>query len=382
MSNNFAVVDCETTGLGTKDRIIEIAVVVLDGQSLETVDELDTLINPMRDVGKTDLHGVTANMVSAAPIMDEVIGGLARRINGAVLVAHNLTFDSRMIANECHRLNVGFNRGVGVCTLKLTGERLDRAAERHHIPLIAHHRALADARVSAELLRLEIAEIGVISPAEMLTSGYPVSSRTLRRDAADTTVITPLNRLLSHACYPSSIAACLDYFDLLDWVLDDAVISSEEQTHLDDVIRELNLSGSQVQAMHESYISSLIAAVERDQAVSTVERQLLTRIASALNLPDYELPNITKLPSAGDLIPGLRVCFTGSAQDDNGSFIEREELEEMAAKHGMQPVSGVTKSKCDLLVAADPASNSGKGMKARDYGIPVMSVSEFVRRLG
>jgi DNA polymerase-3 subunit epsilon len=42
------------------------------------------------------------------------------------------------------------------------------------------------------------------------------------------------------------------------------------------------------------------------------------------------------------------------------------------------PVSSVTKKTCDLLVAADKSSLSGKAKKARDYGIPVISVSEYL----
>jgi DNA polymerase III epsilon subunit-like protein len=38
----YAVIDTETTGFGKHDRIIEIAVVVLDPVSMETIDEFDT----------------------------------------------------------------------------------------------------------------------------------------------------------------------------------------------------------------------------------------------------------------------------------------------------------------------------------------------------
>jgi DNA polymerase-3 subunit epsilon len=38
----------------------------------------------------------------------------------------------------------------------------------------------------------------------------------------------------------------------------------------------------------------------------------------------------------------------------------------------------VTKKKCDLVVAADKSSMSGKAKKARDYGISVISVQEFL----
>ena len=52
----FVVVDCETTGLGRHDRIVEIALFALDPRTLEPVDEYDTLIKPERDVGPVGLH--------------------------------------------------------------------------------------------------------------------------------------------------------------------------------------------------------------------------------------------------------------------------------------------------------------------------------------
>ena len=43
--NGFAVVDVETTGVGKQDRVIEIAVVLLD-RHLRVTDEYETLIDP------------------------------------------------------------------------------------------------------------------------------------------------------------------------------------------------------------------------------------------------------------------------------------------------------------------------------------------------
>lgn len=381
MSENFAVVDCETTGLGNADRIIEVAVVVLDGENLETIDEFDTLVNPMRDVGKTDLHGITATMVAAAPTMDEVIGNLARKLNGAVLVAHNLAFDARMIANEFGRLGIDFNKGVGICTLKLTGERLSKAAERHGIPLIAHHRAIADARVAAELLRRTYEMTASTAPVEVTASGFPSMSRTYRRDASELSSVTPLNRLISNACYPSSIDVCREYFDLLDWVLDDAVITGDEQLQLDELVSNLELPPSQVRAMHESYLSSLAYGTQRDGIITANEHQLLQQISSILKIGEFVIPNVTVFPEVGSLKKGMRICFTGTAQDVEGNQLERSDLEKLAASNGMQAVDAVTKSKCDLLVTADPSSMSGKARKARDFGIPLMSVLEFLEAI-
>ena len=84
-------VDCETTGFGRYDRILEIAVVEVDIATGRVIDEFETLVNPVRDVGPVDVHGVTASMVSAAPTFDEVAVALARRLGGGTLVAHRGT---------------------------------------------------------------------------------------------------------------------------------------------------------------------------------------------------------------------------------------------------------------------------------------------------
>ena len=93
-------------------------------------------------------------------------------------------------------------------------------------------------------------------------------------------------------------------------------------------------------------------------------------VAYALNIePQADAPTTQPEPVQA-LEPGVKVCFTGEAA------ITRAELEEIAAKAGLEPVPSVTK-KCGLLVAADPLSQSGKARTARKYGIPVIGADEF-----
>jgi DNA polymerase-3 subunit epsilon len=374
----ISVIDCETTGLGAQDRIIEIAVVTLDAKTLETIDEFDTLVNPQRDVGKTDLHGITASMVAAAPTMDEVIGALSRRLNGSVLAAHSLRFDSRMLGAECARVGAEYRPGKGICTLGLAGEKLPLAAKRHGIPLNGHHRALVDARVAAELLR-RLFEESDTEPAQLDTRGLPTSTRTHRRDVSAASDVTPLQRLVARACVPSSIGACLDYFDALDWVLDDGVITADERQYLNEVISSSQLTNAQIKAMHESYLNSLVQAVTRDDFVTDEERNLVVKIASVLGIKQFRPPDVSNRPESRAITTGQRVCFTGSAVAPDGTAIAREELECLAASAGLQPVGSVSKKGCDLVIAADTSSLSGKAKKAREFGIPVMSVSDFLR---
>jgi DNA polymerase-3 subunit epsilon len=384
MSRNYAVIDCETTGFGKHDRMLEIAVVVLDGRTLETIDEFDTLINPMRDVGRSDIHGIKPGMLAAAPAFEEVVAGLARRIDGSVLVGHNLRFDAEFLARECERAGAIFEAGAGICTYQVTGAKLAAAADHFGISIEGHHRALVDARATAELLRRVFEEVDA-TPACMPAANRPEAVRTLRREAVGAPSTTPLARLLSRACYPSSLDACIRYFDMLDFILADGAVSTDEQRALDGQIAELGLSRTQVDAMHLAYYRSILRAVERDGHVSDAEHALLVSIAGALSIPSAEIPGVTQVvaPRGGDeLTAGMRVCFTGAAIGSDGSPIERDELERLAAANGLQPVSSVTKKSCDLLVAADPESASGKAQKARQYGVPVISIGEFLKAVG
>jgi DNA polymerase III epsilon subunit-like protein len=71
----FAVVDVETTGFSPRvhDRMLEVAVVRLapDG-ALE--DEYATLLNPGRDMGATDVHGLTAADVARLRALPKSLG--------------------------------------------------------------------------------------------------------------------------------------------------------------------------------------------------------------------------------------------------------------------------------------------------------------------
>jgi DNA polymerase III epsilon subunit-like protein len=64
----YAVLDVETTGLAARryDRVIEVAVVRLSPTGSVT-GRYVTLINPNRDVGPTDCHGITASDLTHAP---------------------------------------------------------------------------------------------------------------------------------------------------------------------------------------------------------------------------------------------------------------------------------------------------------------------------
>lgn len=373
----YAVVDVETTGFGKADRVVEIAVVVIDAASGEVVDEFDTLVNPERDIGATNVHGITASMVESAPTFDEVAGPISRVIGGNVLVAHNLPFDQRFIRQEFDRLAIGFEPGRGLCTLRLTNERLSVACERHGIEIGHHHRALSDARATARLLTV-VERPDDVAPARLLADLSPGVPRTLRRDSVGGAAL-PIAPSRFRVRYPTTDELAASYLHVLDAYLDDLVLEEQERSDLADLAALYGIGAPQREALHEAYVEALIAAALRDGVITPGERTLIDAICRALDLDPVRVPDVTEVPRLTNL-DGARVCFTGTFVVA-GVEMTKEKLAAIAAKAGLQPVGDVTKKGCDLLVAADPATSSGKAAKARSFGIPVMGIGEFMAEI-
>ena len=160
-SGPYAVVDVETTGLDPAvDRIVEVAVVRCDASG-RARSEWSTLVHPGRDPGPTAVHGITDDDLATAPRFADIAGRLAAELDGAVVTAHNLAFDASFLAAEWARSGLERPEAQGLCTLTLArslhpgrseGYSLAACSAAAGIPQPEAHRALADARVTADLL--------------------------------------------------------------------------------------------------------------------------------------------------------------------------------------------------------------------------------------
>ncbi len=150
---------------------------------------------------------------------------------------------------------------------------------------------------------------------------------------------------------------------------------------MSELARSYGLSEAQVAEIHRAYLTSMIAAAERDGFVSEAEQALIEHTRRTLNVVDVDVPVVTGLPASASLVSGMRVCFTGTTVVGDVVY-QRHTLESYAAQAGLQPVRSVTKRGCDLLVAADVASMSGKARAARRYGIVMMAATDFISALG
>ncbi len=191
-------------------------------------------------------------------------------------------------------------------------------------------------------------------------------------------------RVAARAHHYGLHGAALAYLDMLDWALDDLVITRTEANELATLAQHTGLQLDELSGVHLAYLDALIAAALRDGIVTDHELELRDVVARALGVDGgYVSAAIDGHRSTSDrpgvmLTDGLRVCFTGSATYPDGSELRRADLERIAGGLGLVAVSGVTKNGCDVLAAADPCTGSGKADKARRYGIPVVAVGDLL----
>lgn len=160
--HTYAVVDVETTGLSarTGDRICEVAVVLARGGQI--VDQVQTLVNPQMRIsrGAAAVNGISDMMVSGSPTFRQVAPRLLQALDGAVLVAHNASFDMAFISSELRSAGYEPPANPVVDTLALArrcytfpSNKLGDIARSLGIKTQGLHRALADATITWHVLK-------------------------------------------------------------------------------------------------------------------------------------------------------------------------------------------------------------------------------------
>ena len=159
---DLIVVDTETTGLDpTRDRVIDLGAVRLN-EHLQVVDTFESLVDPGRPLPLqiTRLTGITDADLATAPSFAAAYAALLEFAAGAPLVGQNVGFDAQMLAAEAARCGAPPPPPVVFDTLAAS-QLLFAELDRHGLDSLAGalgldappHRALADAQVTAALLR-------------------------------------------------------------------------------------------------------------------------------------------------------------------------------------------------------------------------------------
>lgn len=416
--NGYAVVDLETTGLRPSwhDRIVEVAVVLLS-PSGDVEHRWCTLLNPERDLGPQEIHGIRAADVLAAPTFTDVAGALTALLRGRTFVAHNAGFDAGFLRAAYTSLghHAPLTRETTVCTMRWAGKLLPSVPRtlagccaHTGIALEHHHSALADATAAAGLLRHYLRQTETDAPsvpwhetiaaaeAAMWPEINDHGVALVQRGNATERQIPFLSRLVDSLPSVPGSPSQTEYLALLDRALVDRFLSVREQQALVATAHDLGIDQATAVGLHRAYLRSLAQVALADGVLTPSEHDDLHAVAALLDLDVLEVdealasvdrcvPHRTaEAPPTADstdvvvehfrLEPGDLVVFTGEMA------VPREVWCARAEAAGLVPHTGVTK-KVRLVVAADPDSLSGKARKAAGYGIPIVTEDAFAGML-
>ncbi|UUX49066.1 3'-5' exonuclease [Nisaea acidiphila] len=161
--------DLETTGLeASRDRIVSIGAVRVQGGHVFTGASLDILVNPGIPIPERSfqVHGISDELVAGAPPLPELWEELNRFCAGCVIVGHQIGFDLAVLAAEAKRHGLPAFDVPALDTMALfkqiaPDERigLDSAAEAMGLSVFGRHTALGDAIVTAELFNAMVPEL-------------------------------------------------------------------------------------------------------------------------------------------------------------------------------------------------------------------------------
>ena len=164
--NMYTIIDIETTGgQYNEEGITEIAIYKFDGH--EVVDQFISLVNPEKPIQPfvVKLTGINSAMLRSAPKFYEVAKRIIEITEGSIVVAHNASFDYRILQMEFRRLGFDFKKPT-LCTVELAKKiipdlpsySLGKLVRSLGIPMADRHRASGDAMATVKLFKMLMAK--------------------------------------------------------------------------------------------------------------------------------------------------------------------------------------------------------------------------------
>jgi len=312
----YAVIDTETTGFyPSRDRVVEVAVEVVNSRG-EREDRYATLVNPGQELVLNS--AIEPRLLLDAPRFDDVAGDVLERLSGAVWVGHNIGFDVGFLRAEFGRMGFRLPEAPSLCTMRLSHHfgpkmdcyRLEWLCDALGIQCTGEHTTERCAAATAELfLHLlgrarslgkdsldDFAKLGFDSVVEPFLSPdtlpFPPSGKALPRDMASASAPTRepsyIRRLVANL-RPARGAGVSDdqlgfYLHLLDRVVQDRRIDSDEQDQLLELAHEWDFALEDVRRAHDIYVGMLIATALDDGVITPAEQEDLEAVCQILGV--------------------------------------------------------------------------------------------------
>ncbi len=157
----FVVVDLETTGGSAQyDRVMEVAAIRVENGVIQ--DRFERLAEPGVPIPPfvTRITGINAALVRGKPAFESLLPDLRSLFDGAVVVAHNASFDCNFLAQAFKRAGLDW-QADRLCTLRLARRlmpglhsyKLDSLCAFLGFSFVQRHRAGPDAEATLSVLQ-------------------------------------------------------------------------------------------------------------------------------------------------------------------------------------------------------------------------------------
>ena len=384
---SYAIIDFETTGLSSSDRVIEIGVVLLN-EHLQVEKTWDTLVNPRREIPNSFVHKITDADVVQAPAFDEIARTVTSLLAGRTMVAHDASFEHRFLCQEFSRLGVvwpAYSDWIidtrELCKEFLGITKLHEALEAAGIINFRPHSALSDAMSTAKLLQWLAQQDSDIAfnsgRLSIYPSGLPNPHAALSRssgiDADEQRWLLRLVKTLPRF----NNAPLQNYRDILCEAIADREIDDAEFSRLQTAARDEEIQDSDISSLHREVIRQLTLETLLHSVNFAEDLPQLEKIAAQLNVDGQVIDELVipaSAPHGFRLNTGDHVAFSGAME------IPREEWVHRASLAGL--VVDQVSEKTKVLVASNLDSDNPKAQTARRLNIPMVTESEFARSLG
>jgi len=308
MATEYVAFDFETTGVDPgRNHIIEIGAVRFSSEGVFT-REFNSLVRPIGKVSASEIHGIREGDVLGAPSFSEILPTFVEFIDGAVLVAHNATFDIGFLESELSQLGIHDSEVEAICTMRLFGSmfpsgprRLVECLEFFGIEVGAAHQALDDAQMTAKLatrLMKEQDGFGIPNPPKIdlpiaafgkrkaLLPRISIRAQVEERSGYLSSLIDKLPGVSGNGG-PSALAVS-EYLNLLEKVLVDLEVNAQEADDLFDLADSYGLTRSEIHTLHVAFFSEICKVAVSDGFISKKEQQEIESVANILRIVGWE----------------------------------------------------------------------------------------------
>ncbi len=299
----IAIIDFETTGWTTGiDRVVEVSVVRLDpGEEPRIV--FDSLINPMRPMAATEIHGLTDQDVANAPQFADIVGELLGALSGCVIAAYNVYFDMRFLSYELDNAGV-FHEPPHFCVMRLRKMlglgavcKLEEACRLHNVVHQRSHAAASDALASGFLLAkfLETARgLGIRTFGDLTRFKRRHKYKFLRSFANDpfpvpTGLARPSDQQQTQAAaqkvgvFDQTRHAIAEYWDAVSEMITDLEITERKIEELRAAQDRLGLTVEHVRWVHAKAFASVISQLGEDRSVDDRTTRRLEKLYDSMS---------------------------------------------------------------------------------------------------